>query len=395
MTFEGMVLTILLLSFLLTASALKITTCNCSMVQVKGIIDLEEPKYCKDPSPIQTYKMVPYSVYAHSEQTESWEAVSCSQWYSELQVTKFFFGGTDSIYRKTMRKVAPGECWDSARYPHNCGSNHMETDGDSYKFLQEAKGDPYWMYTTNYTILNCVTKPIKIYQKCSSCPLITPFGEVNTTSDWAVINGITMVWHRNLNKTAKCDYEEIVTGTGHLTTINSAGRLIDDQGQLEFLFNPTNITDFCNTKQLKHYQVHAVLGVDNTFISFNNDSKLERKKRQTAVETDLQPAFPRGMIRSYARSFNCLSYIKKKLILVPCPVFGTWQNQEEREIRTLLSGQSFTYDNDGVISLTNSSLCLESVSGAPALIHCSFTYRSKWNPIPLNRTVGGRSVYIY
>ena len=245
----------------------------------------------------------------------------------------------------------------------------------------------------NYTELNCVTQKIKLKRNCASCPILTPWGPSNTTEEWIVINGITITWDRKSSEKKECDYDEIATGVGTLTKLNTAGRLVDEINQLEFLFNMTNVTDFCNTRTIDHYQVHAVLGLTNTFLSFSNYTVTQRKERSISDDSPEKPQFPRGMIKAYTSNFNCLTNVGRKLELQACPTVGLWQSQATRESKTTMAGQNFQYNNEGIITLTNSSYCLEAIGGTPELIKCSFTYKNRWIPQPFNRTVAGKPLY--
>lgn len=184
--------------FISPDNAHEMTVCNCDHPIAKGIIDLSNPKYCDQHSPVTNVRTTHYVVLV-TEERHSWTGYACNQWLHQKEISKFFFGSHDTIFSKTIRKVSPDECWRTVRYPFQCGTNPIFSDGNTFKFIQEPNGDGVWLTTQYYTSLNCFSQKITLTKDCENCPIKTPIGTLNnsTNNTYGFHNDLTIVWEKD------------------------------------------------------------------------------------------------------------------------------------------------------------------------------------------------------
>jgi hypothetical protein len=97
----------------------------------------------------------------------------------------------------------------------------MKKDGNTLKCLQEPNGEGQWMSTQSFTEKNCVTQIIPPKKECHNCRVTSLFGILTNSSkdDFATHNNLTVVWHKpDATQEPECDFENIWSGTGNLTT---------------------------------------------------------------------------------------------------------------------------------------------------------------------------------
>ena len=220
------------------------------------------------------------------------DAWSCLQWNATKTIKSFFWGSTDTTSGKIIHAVSPRECILAAQPPFLCGNQHTETDGKTIKFVAEPKGDGIWMKTIQYSILNCLTKKIKLIRDCDTCQLMSPMGPLNASlsDQYAIINDITIIWSPPEIRQTNCKkYEMLSFGSANLTDTDSAGRLVDEKQQIEVQFDKIQVPSLDNCdKTMKVYEnIHEVLGIPDTFISFTS-SKPKRKQRSPKKQENLE-----------------------------------------------------------------------------------------------------------
>lgn len=147
---------------LISVSAILIDTCNCSQPSFKGTIDLSDPDYCTQPSPVVQPIPVLYKIFTRNKDPITLTGFACTQWLSQKVISTNFLLAHDTTFTKQVLKVSAGDCWKSAQYPQMCDNTPMTKDGDTLKSLQEPDGYGQWMTTQKFTTKNCVTQIIKL-----------------------------------------------------------------------------------------------------------------------------------------------------------------------------------------------------------------------------------------
>lgn len=392
---------IFLLALLHSTSSLKITACNCTTPITQGILATEPPEYCNEPITVQTSVVTDYSLYIKSPETIEWEATACTFWIESQEISKFFFGSTDTINHKYEKTVTPEECALAANFPYMCENNKMTKISETtYKFVESPQADSKWMQTNWANSTCCVVQKIHIKQYCPDCPLTTPFGDINTKlyrSNYAYIGGTTIVWTPK-NSTKKCEYISVHNGTGLLRSHSYTGRLIDQDFQLEYIFDFSEAQIPCPGLTIPFEEIHRVQGVTDTFIAFNGRPKIRhrRENRDTSeeLESKRQTFIHNTAIRPYISSFHCFTNNNNNRIhLAPCAKF---QNETDPINNTHISvkaRQNFKITHDGDIKEIYTSTCLRYIINP--LVTASLTSgpcnQEKWQLTRVNSK--GNSVY--
>lgn len=358
---------ILLLAFLQTTSSLKITACNCSAPITQGILATEPPEYCNEPLTAQTSIITNYSLYIKSPETIEWEAIACTFWIESQEITKFFFGGTDTINHKYDKPVTPDECALAANFPYMCENNKMTKISETtYKFIENPQADSKWLQTNWANSTCCVVQRIHVKQLCANCPLTTPFGEIDTKlyrSNYAYIGGTTIVWTPK-NITRKCEYIPVHNGTGLLRSHSYTGRLIDQDFQLEYIFDFSDAQIPCPDLTIPFEEIHRVQGVTDTFVAFNGRPKI-RHRRDTReqfddTESKRQTFIHNTVIRPYISSFHCITNTNSTVVqLTPCIKFNDNETDPTtKTIKSFRARQNFKITHNGDIKEVNAITCL-------------------------------------
>jgi len=366
--------------------SLKITSCDCSHTVTKGILQTDEPEYCKSARTKQKTQTIDYELYAKSPATTQWSAVACTSWIESQEKKAFFFGGTDTTTHKFDRQVTPEECAMSARYPYMCDKNKMtQTSSKTYKFIRIPEADYTWMHTNTANATCCVTQVITVKQACPTCNIQTPFGEINTTlfnSNFAYIGGTTIVWEAKPPEPKKCEYVKIHKGTGNLRSHVYTGRLSDQLYQLEYIFDFKQAHIPCPEITLNFTDIHLVQGISDTFIAFNNHSKFKTNKTKRSIDDDTieepENLMTNLLIRPYISSFHCLTQENTTFTLTPCVKF--LQNETDPIIKNLKASnysQNFKISKEGLINKIDSGLCMDYSMTEKTLVRSACS-KSQW-----------------
>jgi hypothetical protein len=165
------------LFYILTkTNAIFIDTCNCTLPNFKGTIDLSDPDYCSHPEPVPPTTNVHYTITSRNKDPITWTGYACTMRLSQRQIPTNFLLAHDTTFTKQVLKVSQGECWKTAQYPEMCENNPMTKDGNTLKSLQEPNGEGQWMTTQSFTAKNFVTQIITLKKECHNCRVTSPFG---------------------------------------------------------------------------------------------------------------------------------------------------------------------------------------------------------------------------
>lgn len=164
--------------------AINKTVCDCSRPQTKGLLDLDEPPYCKQNKTnlqLDAVDKTYYKIMTKTRPDISWPAYSCSQWIETKTITgSFWIGSFDTVYSTTTKEVEPLECWKMVK-TLQCGGNTMVHNGNTLAYTKKPVGDGYWYSVTRYSTLNCIAYEIKLRQEGSE-DIISPFGILHTNT---------------------------------------------------------------------------------------------------------------------------------------------------------------------------------------------------------------------
>ena len=349
MTITALLPTVLFFYLITTVTAIIIDTCNCTLPNFKGTIDLSDPDYCTHPAPVSPPTHVEYSIIARNKDPITWTGYACTQWLSQKQITTNFLLAHDTTFTKQVLKVSPEECWKSARYPQMCDTNPMTKDGNTLKCLQQPNGEGQWMTKQSFTAKNCVTQIITLKKECHNCRVTSPFGILTNSSndEFATHNDLTIVWNKpDPNQEPECDFKTIWFGKGNLTNGVTQSKLEDSKSQLEMIFHNNSIT-LCTNET-----AYPVSGVPDTYIKISNHPS--RKKRHSSEN-------PTGIMRLANATQYCISLpILQDVTTFHSLTCGTSDNMEtEDEFHTTTErGQNMILFTTGIIMMTNEQHCI-------------------------------------
>ena len=214
---------------------LQLKVCNCTKPIIQGVIDLNKPAFCASHPRNITKEEVKYGIHV-KQKNLSWRGYACAQWMAKKEISDNFLLAHDTIFKKSVVAVTPEACWKTTNLQHQCGTNKMEKDGTTYKYLHEATGEGKWLTTQRYTILICFTQEITLYKEEEDGPILSPFGTLTNDSkaSYAFHNDLTIVWKTDEAEHPPCTTHSIHSGVGQAITHNKETRFIDKENQVEF-----------------------------------------------------------------------------------------------------------------------------------------------------------------
>ena len=281
----------------------------------------------------------------------------CLQWLVQKEVTRFFFGGRDTIYRKNVVKVTPEECKRTITYPQQCDRQQMQLDKGTYKYIAQPVGDGVWLTSQRYTLLNCISQEITLRKDCYSCPIHSPLGILandSSTVDHAIHNDMTIIWDKHDANPTTCNTNLIYSNVALMTTSKEGdARIVDKIGQLEFMFRTKKKVETCLNND-----TYKVYGLEDTFISFtpieegrykreidDEDERINIRPRSNHP-IDHVPVLFYGQIKTMANKNYCLSTYEGRFRVNWCFI----DSQRRNETLTAMHNQDFAYLENGMLA---------------------------------------------
>ncbi|KAK4045670.1 hypothetical protein OUZ56_033453 [Daphnia magna] len=245
----------------------EISTCDCNKPIFVGLLDTSEPHFCNKPS-YNDIKEVLYEVISKNEPPLRNAGYLCRQWLRQKTITGYFFGAYDTTYQETPLLVTVQECAKMAVY-ETCSGNKLQFIGNSASFNNPPKGDGSWMTTQVHTIMNCELERFNVTQDCTTCPIKSPFGILNSNSNSNITHyhkgHLTFIWNKPVAKPTHCVYTVVRQGRGLLydSSNSTIQHLRDAKNQLEFIINgkPETICKFDHSFKVK--------GIAETYIRYS------------------------------------------------------------------------------------------------------------------------------
>ena len=267
--------------YILPTDAIYKSVCDCSKPKAKGLLNLNDPYYCKITPPDHTEeRLKDYEIITTVRPAQKWKAYTCSQWVKTKRIVgSFWIGSFDTTYFHDSMFVDPADCWNMVMNK-KCGGNTIVHHGTTYTFSSEPVGEGKWYSTKEYKTLNCLAEEITMSQETPTSPLHSPFGyhNVSIQSEKFIFNHNTIVWRTQNVVNTTCSTSSLIHGTGKFSTSNERhrGRLLDDSKQIEILFNISRIT-ICQPGLAPSLTGFAVMGLPDTFIIIHGIGKNEKE----------------------------------------------------------------------------------------------------------------------
>lgn len=241
--FSRMISIYLCLIFVPFTTAIHVTTCDCTEPTLKDVFTLEIndclPKH--KPNQLGT---VNYTVLSPKKDLVKFPAYLCHRWRRQIEVSVSITFSRDTVPSTTAEDTSPEECWDMARRL-SCRGEQMIRSGEKWTYEAKPEGTGYWWSTTTYTTHNCMVEEITLEKECNDCPILTPFGPVNSTEGFYSHNHNMVVWKTTWTMVSPSELSVVGTGQGILYPIdpsNNSRRLEDKENQLEFHLDLKNET---------------------------------------------------------------------------------------------------------------------------------------------------------
>ena len=277
--------------YILPTDAIYKSVCDCSKPKAKGLLNLNDPYYCKTLPPEHSEeKLKDYEIITTVKPAQKWKAYTCSQWVKTKRIVgSFWIGSFDTTYFHDSMFVEPADCWNMVMNK-KCGGNTIIQSGTTYTFSSEPVGDGKWYSTTDYKTLNCLAEEITMSQETPTSPLHSPFGyhNVSIQSEKFIFNHNTIVWRTQNVVNTTCSTSSLIHGTGKYSTSieKHRGRLLDETKQIEILFNISRI-EICQPGLAPALTGFAVMGLPDTFILIQGIGKDEKEsdgKRKRSID---------------------------------------------------------------------------------------------------------------
>jgi len=376
---------IFLLFLLPSISTIEITACDCSKPIPVGILDPAIPSYCNVPKVQTNPILIDYEIFTAIKPKIEWDGHICLQWEKTKRIVGYFFGGYDTTFTERTVDVAPNECWRMVLL-NLCGDNKMTHNGEEISFIAEPKGEGQWFSDITYSATSCVLQDIKLRKDCVTCPIKTPSLGIITedqSSNFIIRNHHTVVWNTPpyYDQNA-CELKRLHRGVGKLTDFDLDNfRLLDDKGQLEYIF-AKNITTAC-----KRTNIRAVNGIPSTYVSYRNKS-----------DDNLNTVFEQPGEIMTAKQTLCLAVTDSiqgpsKLTTIPCGLpkykflFQSGKLFYENfciDSRTLMvtscsnATSTWTFNNDNGLISVDQNLCLTVSSNSKDVIFSDCNNVDDW-----------------
>ena len=279
-----------LVLYILPTDAIYKSVCDCSKPKAKGLLNLNDPYYCKTTPPDHSEeRQKDYELITTVRPAQKWKAYTCSQWIKTKRIVgSFWVGSFDTTYFHDSKIVQPDDCWNMVMNK-KCGGNTIVHSGTTYTFSSEPVGDGKWYSTNDYTTLNCLAEEITMSQETPTSPLHSPFGyhNVSIQSEKFIFNHNTIVWRTQNVVNTTCSTTSLIHGTGKYSTSNEKqrGRLLDESKQIEILFNNIRLK-ICQPGLAPPLTGFAVMGLPDIFIIIqgigtNEKESYGKRKRST------------------------------------------------------------------------------------------------------------------
>ena len=266
-----------ILQLTLTTSALEITACDCSAVDNLGLLAFQDPEICRY-DVISTPIKSEYLMMARETIEIEWDGFTCAAWVKEKKIEGYFFGAYDTTFDTYVVTVSEDECKHMQKFK-TCFGNQLIWNGEFYQFEKSPSGEGAWMQTVTYKTVNCIVKAIKLSKSCEDCSIKSSFGKLSNDSavQTAVHNHVRFIWENpKRSKPQTCELTKIIEGTGYVTRHSElAYRLVDNDNQLEFIYNPSTIT------KCEHENINQILGLPDAFLS------IKQQMQRPLVEHEL------------------------------------------------------------------------------------------------------------
>ena len=293
--------------------ALEFTVCNCNKPTLKGIIDLEDPKFCIDHQEQLQVRTILYTLYVKKPKEWVTKGYSCMQWEKEKQIVGYFFGSYDTTYTTAAKEVSPEECRRTVQYPYRCGNFSIERNNGVYSFEGNPFGEGSWMKINKYRLPNCISMEFQVTKECRDCPVMSPFGKIadNSSLGFAVHGHTTYIWtdfpEIDDKEDQFCGFVPVHQGKAKiiLPGSNRNGKVIDETRQLEFFIKP--MTHMCSQLPMR---VFPIEGVPDAFIAVSINNRTRRDA------TTLKPVVI-GKIKLESTNL-CITVRANDVILADC-----------------------------------------------------------------------------
>lgn len=363
----------------LSTAPLKISVCNCTRPVVRGVLDLQDSTYCSEQPTVVSSTPVSYKFLNRKSAYLEFSGYQCIRWSEKKVISWTYFEAQDTVFYRDVAKVYPPECWLTVYPPYHCNGNEMKGDDNMRRYIQKPIGDGKRFNTVVHEVINCVTQRVVLKAACPTCEIISPLGplkNVSLSDRVAYINDVVVVGQIPHLPPSTCEETDLIKeGVGNMSKISDKiGRIIDYKSQIEIIFNTTETDKLCN----KNESYFDVKGVPNSYITvaaLEVEKKNETSRMTRSIRIAGEPLRKNGSMRPISDSRLCLTAIDSMVFVRKC------KPQTREQALYDESGQEFTYRDDELLELTNSSMCVtynESVR-AVKLAQCSDAYRWVFN----------------
>jgi Ricin-type beta-trefoil lectin domain len=324
-----------LLTFLFLAlttpwiKSLEATICDCSDVKEVGLLDTSLPSYCDHHRTIESPKPAQYELWTRLPTPATGKAYTCQRWTEEKHVTGYFPHTFDTTFRTVTEMVTADACWIMI-HSKRCGDHEMTETTRGWSHTATSEGEGVWLSEKTYATKNCDLVEIPIALPCATCQLETPIGILHQTrgQNYMLVGHTTIVWENvsPSSRTKDCGITEIIKGSGRIwqPKAQHLGRLIDDNKEIEVLYNQTNGNN-CGRDNL-----FPVAGLPDTFIRvfpiiqppIDANVTITRHRRELAEIRARKVAFKAGHAMSgvlyHARRCLISDSARRRVTIVSC-----------------------------------------------------------------------------
>lgn len=259
-----------------------VSICNCSRITQSTPVNFMDTD-CNLLRATPNTTIVSYMTLTNNTGYVSIPGYLCSSWKKQKTVTTFFWSSTDTVFSTTAIDVTEQDCKKMVETKSCAGLPMAQEEPDIWKLNLEPTGEGRWWSKETYEMINCEVKALNLSRECEkdSCPMFTPFGQLNPKLGYKTRNHVTLIWDTAFVMKRSCVVRTIIQGTGYLTKSLDGYqyRLEDPDQEIDFHINAIPTRCDCRDKscQLKG---HAVKNEPDlmVFLSISNSTNM-------AVET--------------------------------------------------------------------------------------------------------------
>jgi len=173
---------ILLLTSLATADALQATLCHCNETVETEILQFDDVN-CDNEAASPRYQEIIYYVHTDRPEPLNVSATICIQWYRQKIVDRNIWGEENFVINTVPKHTSEEDCR-TMMETYKCDQHYMfPVSPNKMLFSSDPVEAGVRGSQSVIELLNCAMQKVNLTSPCPSCPLYSPIGPVEASTD--------------------------------------------------------------------------------------------------------------------------------------------------------------------------------------------------------------------